>query len=669
MLPETLPGDTAVSPDRFLAAVLAFSDEAIIGITANGAITSWNPAAERLYGYTAAEAAGQPISLIIPADLPDELPALMHHLRGGHRIDHHETVRVRKDGSRRNISVSISPIPDDSGRLLGAVSISRDITERVESARVQEDLEQQAQQELAARQASEERFWAVWEATSDALALSDPAGTVLTVNPAYCALYGRTAGEFIGQSFALIFAEGERAAAEARYRAIFADPSPPLAYEATVQRPDGTECIVDARASFLVHDGQRIAMISAIRDITERKRIEAALQASEARFRTLIQRSTDAVQLVSPEGAILYSSDSVEAVLGYQPDEILGDTVAGYIHPDDLPGVITWIGEVVAVPGAAASRRYRVRHKDGSWAWVEATITNHLETPSIGALVGNFRNVTDRVRVEAEREAFVDSAAHDLKNPLTTVLAQAQLLARRAGREQGIAPAALAKGLAAIEGAAGRMAALIEEMMDAAHLSAGRALELNLAPANVVELAQAAVEEARRGANGRRIRVEAGHVELLGLWDAVRLARVLANLLSNAVKYSPVTSEVVVRVAQDVTQDGRAWASVAVRDAGVGIPAADLPRLFERFYRGTNVAGRTHGTGIGLAGARQIVQQHGGTILVESEEGRGSTFTVRLPLGQDTPSVGDGGSARDDASQDASEPVSCPPPASGLHST
>jgi len=125
---------------------------------------------------------------------------------------------------------------------------------------------------------SEARFRAVWDATSEAMALSDAAGIVLDVNPAYCRLYGRSAEEFVGQSFALIFPEALRADAEAQYRDVFTDPTPPQSYEARVQRPDGSERMVEARADFLVRDGQRVAMISAIRDITERKRLERSQQ-------------------------------------------------------------------------------------------------------------------------------------------------------------------------------------------------------------------------------------------------------------------------------------------------------------------------------------------------------------------------------------------------------
>jgi PAS domain S-box-containing protein len=272
----TLSLGSAVLTDRFLAAIVESSDDAIIGKTLEGTITSWNRGAEVLYGYSAQEAVGQPIALIIPPERPSELPAIMERLRRGERIDHYETIRVSKDGTRFDVSVSISPIRDASDRVVGAASIGRDITERKQAERERNELEQRAQQELAARRESEERFRAVWEATSEALALSDPGGIVLAVNPAYCALYGRAPEEVVGREFAVIFPEEERAGAMEQYRAVFADPNPPQSYETRVQRPDGSERVVEARADFLERDGQRVAMISAVRDITERKRLDQA---------------------------------------------------------------------------------------------------------------------------------------------------------------------------------------------------------------------------------------------------------------------------------------------------------------------------------------------------------------------------------------------------------
>jgi signal transduction histidine kinase len=121
---------------------------------------------------------------------------------------------------------------------------------------------------------------------------------------------------------------------------------------------------------------------------------------------------------------------------------------------------------------------------------------------------------------------------------------------------------------------------------------------------------------------------------LVGEWDGQRLRRVLDNLLSNAVKYSPDGGEIVVQLARE--ED---WAVLLVSDQGLGIPADDLPHIFERFRRARN-ATEIVGTGLGLSGARQLVEQHGGTIVVHSQEGAGSTFTIRLPLRDTTTALG-----------------------------
>lgn len=280
--PSTLPAAQTVPftapPASFMAAIVESSDDAIIGKTLEGVITSWNPAAERLYGYTAAEAIGQPISLIFPPDHPDELSDIMARLRRGERIDHFETVRLRKGGARLEVSVSISPIRDEAGVIIGAASIGRDITGQRRIEREWRDLAQLAEHELAAREASEARFRAVWNVTADALALSDPEGIVLDVNPAYCALYGRSADELVGQSFAIIFPPEGRATAEAQYRSFFAADDEPGAFEARIQLPDGNERVVESRASFLTSAGKRVAMVSTIHDITERKRLDEAQQ-------------------------------------------------------------------------------------------------------------------------------------------------------------------------------------------------------------------------------------------------------------------------------------------------------------------------------------------------------------------------------------------------------
>ncbi|HEX5501230.1 MAG TPA: GAF domain-containing sensor histidine kinase [Thermomicrobiales bacterium] len=242
--------------------------------------------------------------------------------------------------------------------------------------------------------------------------------------------------------------------------------------------------------------------------------------------------------------------------------------------------------------------------------------------------VENARLYREAREAARARDAFLATVSHDLKSPLSTVKGSAQLLRLQAARDESPDLARrVAEGAGRIEATADRMAALIDELLDAAQLAAGRALELDLAPTDLVTLAAEAVAAHGRGGAGPRVALDAPPAALTGRWDRARLERVLDNLLGNAIKYGRDGGAVTVRVARD-----GAWAVLAVRDDGVGIPAADLPRVFERFHRGGNVAGRIAGTGLGLAGAREIVERHGGTIEVASSEGVGTTVTVRLPL-------------------------------------
>jgi signal transduction histidine kinase len=189
------------------------------------------------------------------------------------------------------------------------------------------------------------------------------------------------------------------------------------------------------------------------------------------------------------------------------------------------------------------------------------------------------------------------------------------------------------------------MQSMIDELVDTARLHSGQRLDLQRRPMDLVALARHVAEEYRQTAERHRFRFEGGAEELIGVWDHARLERVLHNLVGNAVKYSPQGGEIVVAAQREHDADGRELATVTVRDQGLGIPAADLPRIFDRFHRASNVTGRIRGTGLGLSSARHVVEQHGGTIHAASTEGEGSTFIVRLPLNPVDESSGRGSGA------------------------
>ncbi len=228
------------------------------------------------------------------------------------------------------------------------------------------------------------------------------------------------------------------------------------------------------------------------------------------------------------------------------------------------------------------------------------------------------------------REEFLASVAHDLKNPLGAIKAFSQLLQRQLARGNTVEPTGISHGLARIDAMVTRTVAQLDELLDVARLQADQPLQLDLRPTDLVALAQRVTAEYQQTTSTHQMRVLTDLATLEGRWDAPRLERILGNLLSNAIKYSPNGGEIVVEVRR--RENPHPEALLMVHDHGIGVPKADLPRIFGRFYRASNAAGRLPGTGIGLAGVRQIVEQHGGTIGVRSEEGQGSTFTVRLPI-------------------------------------
>ncbi|MBI3968083.1 MAG: HAMP domain-containing histidine kinase [Chloroflexi bacterium] len=185
--------------------------------------------------------------------------------------------------------------------------------------------------------------------------------------------------------------------------------------------------------------------------------------------------------------------------------------------------------------------------------------------------------------------------------------------------------------LTQITSSAQKMMALLAELSDTARLQMGEPLQLVPVPTDLLEVVRQEIAECQQTTQQHHFTLVTSLPELIGTWDGSRLRRVFGNLLSNAIKYSPGGGEITVTLRHEAQPAGE-WAVVDVRDPGLGIPAGELSRVFERFYRASNTRSISIGSGVGLAGARHIVELHGGTITVESTEGAGATFSVRLPL-------------------------------------
>jgi signal transduction histidine kinase len=240
------------------------------------------------------------------------------------------------------------------------------------------------------------------------------------------------------------------------------------------------------------------------------------------------------------------------------------------------------------------------------------------------ALIDHAAKVRAREEATRLKEDFLSAAAHDLKTPLTTVVAQAQYLERKAVRDPS-APSDL-QGLQRIVREGQRLAALVTDLLDAARMEQGR-LVSDREPVDLGALVTQVVTREHAAAHATELDVRGA---IVGTYDRKRIEQLVENLVENAKKYSPEATPVRVEVWQ---QNGEA--RITVQDRGIGIPPTDLPKIFERFSRGSNVDDRKfHGMGLGLYICRGIVEEHGGRIWAESEVGRGSTFHVALPLGE-----------------------------------
>lgn len=255
---------------------------------------------------------------------------------------------------------------------------------------------------------SESRFQAVWEFAADAMALSDPNGVVLAANPAYYALYGYPAEAVIGHSFAVIFPEEVRGWAEEQYRIVFNSQPVGPTFESTIRRADGTERIVESRIDFVTKNGQRTAMLSVIRDITERKQAEQTLQASEARLRRISELVWDYAygMKVNLDGSYEFDwiTDAFTRITGYPADPVItGSNWIKIIHPDDVP--LTHLLQQEIAAGRSAVAEYRIVAKDGQIRWLRDYSQPVLdETGQVVHLDGVVQDITERKLAEAARQ-------------------------------------------------------------------------------------------------------------------------------------------------------------------------------------------------------------------------------------------------------------------------
>jgi PAS domain S-box-containing protein len=358
-----------------------------------------------------------------------------------------------------------------------------------------------------------------------------------------------------------------------------------------------------------------------------------------------------------PDGGCDYVNGEWCIFTGLSQAIAVGDGWPHALHPDDR---VRWQAawDTAMPAGLPCALEYRLQRADGvyRWFWGRAEAVRGAQG-QIVAWVGEATALVDRTEQEQgayhdamapppiveqwqreqalapatrQQHAYLAIAGHDMKNQLGVIRGMAQLLERRVRRSAASEPAELLRGLETIQSGTRKLQRLLEELLDLTRLQSDQPVEFNRQPVDLVALARACVVEYAQTTD-HALTLTSTVEALVGEWDAARLERVLANLLSNAIKYSGPGSAIQVAIDHD-RSGSRDVAVLTVKDQGVGIPAHDLPHIFTPFYRGSNVAHQTAGTGIGLFGARAIVEQQGGTLDLQSTGMVGTTVTLRLPL-------------------------------------
>ncbi len=362
--------------------------------------------------------------------------------------------------------------------------------------------------------------------------------------------------------------------------------------------------------------------------VLERRRHQDELQAQHARLDAIIEHLPIVVAVVDRSGAIVHINAAgrkfQQRLSSYSPDWRQGIRDVDIRDIDGKPISFEDSQTVQAFRGVTPVAREQTLQR-GTSRMVILSVAAPLPSAdgSIDSVVTAFQDVTALRELADAKDRFLSIASHELRSPITSLRATTSLLQ--------IDPSAIrdderrAVLLGRIQRQVDRLATLVERLLDSARLNAGE-LPLEYADGDLAALCLDAVDHARLTDREHPYRVE-GEAALPGRWDPSRIEQVLTNLLSNAARYSPAGSDIVVRVER---RGERAF--VHVIDAGMGIAADMLPKLFTPFFRGAAAARFKGGLGLGLYITREIVRRHAGELRVASEPGRGSTFTVELPL-------------------------------------
>jgi PAS domain S-box-containing protein len=619
------------SEERFRA----IFEQAAVGvaqiITSTGQFLRINQRYCDIVGYTREEMIARTFHEIThPDDLPLDLDNMQRLIEGKLRNFSMEKRYFRKDGSIVWVDLTVSPLWKIGEQPNHHIAVVEDITERKKA--------------LEALRESEERLRSIVESARDAIVTTDTNGKIASWNRGAENIFGYSPEEIIGKPSILLTPERFR---EADRRAIgrVASTGNVSDTAATVHRSglkkDGTEFPVEvSRAPWVTREGTFATAI--MRDITDRKRTEKQIKETGEFLRSVIEGSADGILITDEKGHILSANAAAERMYGVSKEEMIGKHTSTFSSSEESFRKQTRKRiEGLFEKGFLSPFESVHKTKDGDIINVESTssMLKDAEGNYVGG-VSIVRDITDRKRMERQLVqseklrslgAMATGVAHDFNNVLAVILGRAQLLRtkleRYAGEERRKSFPELMRGLEVIERTVSDGAKTVRNVQD---FSRTRMDEEDFVPIDLEEIVAAAVDDARARwkdhAEARGITVETQQElfpALPTIGNSTELKEVLTNIINNAHDAMPDGGTIVI---ETLGGDGKVYATV--EDTGIGMPPEAVERVFEPFFT-TKGPGSS---GLGLSVSYGIMSRHGGTISVESKQGKGTKFTVMLPV-------------------------------------
>jgi PAS domain S-box-containing protein len=500
---------------------------------------------------------------------------------------------------------------------------------------------------------SEKRFRAVVEDQTDLICRFKPDGLLTFVNEAFCRFHGKSSAELIGTNFFQTLSEEDAAVPLSYINSLPAD-QPVVSFDHRLHSPDDREVWHQYRVRRLFEEkGDTREFQAVIQDITQRKRSEQALRASEEKYRSLIDHIPDVVWTADSNRDLIYISGNVGKVLGFGFEEFLDldrQFWMDRIHPEDAARVSQAYQKLFSI-GEQFDVEYRICRKDGQWIWLHNRALSTRLREGVMCADGIFKDITPRRLTEAALQQTKDAAeaanlaksqflanmSHELRTPLNAIIGFSEILADQTfgnlnDRQLKYSNNILKSGRHLLQ--------LINDILDLAKVEAGRT-ELSRHSFAVTSALSEVQTIVKTLANKKHINLEFFAVPNLPplFADEAKFKQIMFNLLSNAIKFTPDGGRVLVTTDIQNEADGESSPAgeclrVAVSDTGIGIKVNDQERVFKEFEQVDSSYGRQQqGTGLGLALTKKLVEMHGGRIWVESEggEGKGSTFTFLIP--------------------------------------